>query len=121
MTYQEQLLDIRWLVRRNEILERDDFCCQDCLRGKNRLSKFIKLQVHHREYFDGLMAWEYADEYLVTLCDQCHAMFHGIIKDTRTDRQKPVYIYGIRDFESRPVRHIREVFIDFINEIANGK
>ncbi len=122
MTYQEQLRDIRWLVRRNEILERDDYCCQDCLRSpKNGCSTHIKLQVHHRQYFDGLMAWEYSDQYLVTLCDRCHSMFHGIIEDSRTERQKPVYIYGMRDFDSRPVRHIRDVMIDMINHMINGK
>lgn len=121
MTYQEQLLDIRWLVRRNEILERDDFCCQDCLRGRDRLSPYIKLQVHHRSYVDGLMAWEYADNYLVTLCDQCHKRVHGLVDDPRSEREKPVFIYGLRDFESRPVRHIREVFIEFIYSIHDGQ
>lgn len=121
MTYQQQLRDVRWMVRRNEILERDDYCCQDCLRGKNRLSNHIRLQVHHREYFDGLMAWEYADEYLVTLCDQCHARFHGIVEDPRPERQKPVYIYGMRDFESQPVRHISDVIREFVYKLADGE
>lgn len=120
MTYQEQLNDVRWWVRRNEILERDDFCCQDCLRGPSKLSTYIQLQVHHIKYFDGLMAWEYADEFLITLCKDCHEKMHGLIPDMRDERQKPVFVYGIRNLKSQPVRHISDVIRDMIKSMENG-
>lgn len=120
MTYQQQLDDVRWFARRDQILERDDYCCQDCLRGRHRLSPYIKLEVHHREYFDGFMAWEYSDEYLVTLCDQCHKRVHGLAEDPRSEREKPVFIYGLRGFKSHPVKHIMEVIYDTVHSIANG-
>jgi len=77
MTYEEQLLTPEWKSRRAEILERDWYMCQKCMSSKN-------LQVHHKKYIDGLMAWEYSDWYLITLCGTCHKNEHeikGIEKD----------------------------------------
>ena len=68
MTYKEQLLDPRWQRRRLEILQRDDFTCRKCL------SKDKTLHVHHTEYFNGKMAWEYDGRYLKTLCADCHEL-----------------------------------------------
>lgn len=114
MTYEEQLDDVRWFAKRLEILERDDYCCQDCLRGKNRLSHSIELHVHHKKYIDGLMAWEYPNELLITLCDECHGKLHGKIDDPRPDRLKPTFVYGEMKFESRPVLHISDVILEMI-------
>ena len=36
----------------------------------------VSLQVHHKQYFLGKKAWEYDDEYLVTLCGDCHTKVH---------------------------------------------
>lgn len=107
MTYEEQLNTNAWLVRRKEILERDNYACQDCLRGKNYLSRYIELHVHHKKYIDGLMAWEYPDELLITLCEDCHQKIHGIVEDRRSLREKPTFVHGHK-FESRPVVHISE-------------
>jgi len=35
-------------------------------------------QVHHLTYLKNRNVWEYPDEFLVTLCKQCHAKEHGI-------------------------------------------
>jgi 5-methylcytosine-specific restriction endonuclease McrA len=69
MTYEEQLKDERWLYLRNRILDRDWRICQHCLTGKG-------LQVHHRYYDEGKMAWEYPDLALITLCKKCHEAEH---------------------------------------------
>jgi 5-methylcytosine-specific restriction endonuclease McrA len=69
MTYEEQLQDDRWKLRREEILRRDWWMCQVCMSTKN-------LQVHHKQYLEGLMAWEYEDRYLTTLCKNCHSLEH---------------------------------------------
>jgi len=121
MTYEEQLKHPRWYARRDEILERDDYCCQDCLRSPNRISRHIKLQVHHRKYIDGLMAWEYPDHLLITLCYECHSKYHGHTVDLRSDRLKPTFVYNEMHFESRPVMHIRDVMIEWINTLRNAK
>lgn len=120
LSYDDQLNDSQWLAKRAEILERDDYCCQDCLCGQDRLTPWIQLQVHHKRYIDGLMAWEYSNDLLITLCKGCHAKLHGKIDDFRPNRLKPTFVYG-RKFESRPVLHIRDVMLQMIQSIIDGK
>lgn len=36
----------------------------------------VILQVHHKHYIIGRKAWEYEDEVLVTLCQDCHSKVH---------------------------------------------
>jgi len=119
MTYEQQLLTPHWRVRRNEILERDDYCCQDCLRGKRE--QRIELHVHHKSYVDGWMAWEYPNSYLITLCEECHQKIHGLIPDHRTERQKPAFVYGIRDFKSHDTKTIYQIMVDFLNSLKDGR
>lgn len=65
-TYWELLKDPRWQRRRLEILEREDFACENC--G----SKDKTLHVHHKIYRKGAMPWDYADRDLMSLCEDCH-------------------------------------------------
>lgn len=37
---------------------------------------FKGLHIHHKYYKDGLMAWEYENDALVTLCEDCHTEEH---------------------------------------------
>ncbi len=69
-TYQELLKDPRWIKRRNEILTRDKNTCQSC----GAQDKY--LHVHHLNYWDGFLPWEYPDDMLVTLCKDCHWNMH---------------------------------------------
>lgn len=69
MTYEEQLQTWQWKEKRERIISRDFGICQQCMSSKN-------LNVHHRCYIEGRMAWEYADAYLVTLCAKCHGNEH---------------------------------------------
>lgn len=62
---------IEWLIRRAEILVRDNFKCTKCSSDKF-------LHVHHIKYDNNLEPWEYPDEYLITLCNKCHEEFHNI-------------------------------------------
>lgn len=71
--YRQLLKDWRWQDRRLEILERDDFTCQDCGATAD---DGVLLQVHHKYYIDGNMPWEYDDDALVTLCEDCHKERH---------------------------------------------
>lgn len=81
MTYQEQLLDPRWIKLRDRVLERDWHMCQKCMRSSN-------LHVHHKKYKKGHMAWEYGMFDLVTLCGTCHKEEHGI-DETLPDLNDP--------------------------------
>lgn len=67
MTYSELLKDPRWQKKRLKIMERDSFTCQVCLDTK------MTLHIHHRRYIRGKKPWEYPDELLVTMCEQCHS------------------------------------------------
>ena len=66
MTYFESLKDPRWREKRKIILRRDKNVCTKC--GKSG----VILEVHHTHYKNGLMAWEYEDKDLTSLCNQCH-------------------------------------------------
>lgn len=69
--YSSMLRDPRWQKRRLEIMERDKFTCQLCH------SKDKTLNVHHMYYRTGKKVWEYDDESLKTLCEDCHKLLSG--------------------------------------------
>lgn len=73
MTYYNQLRDPRWQKKKSEILIRDNYTCQNpkcCSTVKN-------LQVHHLDYISGTLAWEYPNDMLITLCEDCHDAENG--------------------------------------------
>lgn len=74
LTYSEQLKTIEWKKRRIEIFTRDKYTCQKCGDTK-------RLQVHHKKYMNGKMAWESFDNHLITLCRSCHEKVHNISPD----------------------------------------
>lgn len=87
MTKQEYILELnspQWTARRLEILERDNHKCKFCGSTQN-------IQVHHLEYENGLSAWEYSDEKLITLCGTCHKKQHG--KPLNIKKEKAVQVY----------------------------
>ena len=67
------LKDWRWKERRSEILQRDDYTCQRCYADR---SDDVLLNVHHKYYIEGRMPWDYPDDALVTLCEECHKREH---------------------------------------------
>ena len=69
MTYSEQLQHPKWLAKRKEILTRDCNKCTNC-------NIITDLQVHHIQYHKFAKAWEYRNEYLITLCETCHKIEH---------------------------------------------
>lgn len=89
MTYEEQLQDPRWKKRRQEIIDMNWGYCTCCGTSKN-------IQVHHKRYFDGLMAWEYPNSLLTTLCANCHALEHNKVP------------------ERQPIKHIKDAIIEYI-------
>ena len=68
--YSKLLKDPLWLQKRNIIIQRDNNQCVIC--GSNK-----KLQVHHKFYREGCLPWEYENEVLVTLCQDCHYKEHA--------------------------------------------
>lgn len=81
MTYAEKLKDPRWQQRRQEILRRDKFACQHCLKVSS------SLHVHHRYYKENREPWEYEDSVLISLCQDCHELEHMLYeRDQRLKR-----------------------------------
>lgn len=66
MTYSEKLRDTRWKEKRQEILERDNYCCKLCNDDN------VVLNVHHKIYLDGKNPWDYPNDLLITYCVSCH-------------------------------------------------
>lgn len=73
MNYEDLLKDPRWQKRRLEIMQRDNFTCQQCGNG---LNNGVPLNVHHLRYYKNKQPWEYADTDLITLCEECHKKEH---------------------------------------------
>ncbi len=65
-SYYEKLKDPRWQKKRLEIMERSGFCCDIC-HDKNST-----LNVHHYYYIKNYNPWDYPDNALGCLCENCH-------------------------------------------------
>ncbi len=68
MTYKEKLRLPQWQKKRNAILDRDSYTCQNPTCGCTTKN----LQVHHTFYIKGIDPWDYPDDFLKTLCEDCH-------------------------------------------------
>lgn len=77
--YSEKLKDPRWQKKRLEVLQRNEFTCQECGSTEDTL------HVHHRYYERGKNPWEYPDESMETLCFICHSR-EGYIKKIINER-----------------------------------
>lgn len=65
-----------WSKFRLEVIELDGGVCVRCGRGAN---EGAVLQVHHKEYINGRLPWNYPYKLCETLCKGCHAAEHGKI------------------------------------------
>jgi len=68
--YSQQLRQPEWRRLRERVLRRDGYRCRRC-------GATGRLEVHHRYYLRGHMAWQYPMRALVTLCRDCHEWVHG--------------------------------------------
>lgn len=85
MTYAEKLKHPKWQKRRLEILEAHGFKCSTCQSGDKTL------HVHHRRYRKGAEPWEYGDDDLDCLCEDCHK------ETTALDRQISDHLSAMDD------------------------
>lgn len=70
MEYSKQLKHPKWQKKRLQILERDEFMCQNCH------SKDETLHVHHFFYKPKTLLWDYDESCLITFCGDCHEEWH---------------------------------------------
>lgn len=68
--FKDQYLHPNWQRRRLEILEKHGWRCQACDASEKTL------HVHHKRYVKGRKVWEYTDDELDCLCEDCHALTH---------------------------------------------
>ena len=80
-SYADQLRHKNWYKKRAEIISIYKVC-QSC--GTSDC-----LQVHHKRYIYGRLAWEYVNSDLELLCVACHAKEHG--KEELTGIKKIFY------------------------------
>ena len=76
--YNAQLIDKRWLKKREQVFKLKGRKCGVCGTTHN-------LQIHHLRYFNDKYAWEYKMKDLVVLCESCHKRKHCIDLDERLD------------------------------------
>ena len=76
--YHDQLIDKRWLKKREQVFKLKGRKCSVCGATHN-------LQIHHLRYFNDKYAWEYKMKDLVVLCESCHKRKHCIDLDERLD------------------------------------
>lgn len=75
MSYEEQLLTPEWKAKRQAVIDYFWGYCTKCMSSKN-------IQVHHKYYIEGRMAWEYpVNHCLITLCRDCHALEHDKVPE----------------------------------------
>lgn len=55
-----------WIAKREQIFKRDNHSCTICGDSAHRI------QVHHLCYLPDLLAWEYDDELMKTVCLKHH-------------------------------------------------
>ncbi len=72
-TYSQKLNHPKWQRKRLEIMQRDNFKCTICGNDEDELN------VHHLYYVSGKAVYDYDNEYLVTLCKDCHQATHNEI------------------------------------------
>ena len=71
----------KWTVKREKILKRDGYECQNCRRYfRSREAKVVHHIFFYEDYSElGLMNWN-----LVSLCNGCHNKMHNRHDDTAT-------------------------------------
>lgn len=74
-SYAEKLKHPMWQRKRLEIMERAGFKCADC-GGKEKT-----LHIHHKLYEKNREPWEYDNETMECLCEDCHLITTNIKKD----------------------------------------
>lgn len=77
MTYYEKLKLPKWQMRRLEIMKRDDAICRRCGNGDKTLN------VHHYYYKPKCDPWDYPDDALVTVCEDCHRETEDFYRDIK--------------------------------------
>jgi hypothetical protein len=122
LTYSEKLKDPRWQKKRLEILNRDSFTCQMCFDETKHL------HVHHKKYEYGKDPWEIDSEYLVTLCEDCHAIetrdFEETLKELvdtlRQTLSSKGLFYLLSAFGNTPFQYSADLYAEVVDDVFHS-
>lgn len=108
MTYKDQLKNPKWQRKRLEVLELNDFTCQQCGSKEN------ELHVHHLTYIKNRKVWEYHSDSLICICASCHKTLHNTNVLSFEEKQIiRLYRYALK-------KKSTAMYVDF-SEIKNYK
>lgn len=91
--YYQKLKDPRWQRRRLEVLNNYQFSCLTCGSSDKTL------HVHHKRYVAGREPWEYPDEDLTCLCEECHERVSAAEKILKAQHSNPLVNEAAVDFK----------------------
>jgi 5-methylcytosine-specific restriction endonuclease McrA len=80
--YAAKFKDPRWQKKRLQILERDKWACSVCGDASSTL------HVHHGYYESKYEPWDYSDDTLHTLCEECHSWANDLRRDLHFEMAK---------------------------------
>jgi hypothetical protein len=100
MTYSQKLRDPRWQKKRLQILERDQWKCCACGCADKTL------QVHHLVYAKK-DPWDYDDECLQTLCEDCHE-----VRQELTDRASNALKMAVAKMSTEQISNAAQYLCD---------
>ncbi len=104
MTYAEKLKNPLWQRKRLEVMNRDEFRCCNCYDNTKTL------HVHHLDYISGREPWEYDNDYLMTLCHECHQE----IAERRPDFEKElISLFRLKVGNTFTMQCILDVFREY--------
>jgi hypothetical protein len=111
--YLELFKDPKWQKKRLDVMKDAGFACANCGESSKTLS------VHHGYYEQGKKPWEYPNDSLHCLCDECHRNSHiiwrklkseiGSLSVSELDRVLG-YVYGIKTWEDDHLSFILSTF-----------
>jgi hypothetical protein len=81
----------------NKIEEYVPFSCHTWLEVNG-------LHIHHKYYQEGLLAWEYPSQSLITLCEQCHEEIHHKEKIQHRDQEGNIIESRFEDIFEEPTQ-----------------
>ena len=101
LTYLEQLRDVRWKRKRDEMLRRAEYTCCEC--GVPLTEGPLDLQVHHVAYISCLPLWDYPDELLLVVCDWHHKERQAVEQAIYVEVGKHLATLDIHDLRRQPI------------------
>jgi len=101
LEYQEKRKDPRWQKKRLEILQSNNWRCEDCGRGDQQL------EIHHCYYIKGFEPWDYDIELLMCLCSDCH--------ESRQQREQAIHVNLAKAMRCFTADEIETASWDIIN------